>query len=496
VTTSDIAPGASLNAQCATADGEVLLLGAGAGAAAAAGDALRARFADPQLAAARDDGGLAAVRGPLWRARAFRWDLRRGAVEDWAAWWAQRGWSVDGIVPEAAPLPDPPAVAVFVDRYPQLTETFVAGEAEALRRAGHEVHVEARARFYEAEADARFMSDETRAQRLRALAWLAARHPLRAVRDVLRRRRLEREERLTPLRQLAPRARRLARAAPALHLHAHFAYEAALDALRIGRLLDVPVSVTAHAADIYLDPRNLRAKLRRAHFATSGCDYTVADLRLLAGAEHAGGIVKVVMGVDLRRFARSAPHPGGRQVLAVGRLVPKKGFIHLVRAAALAPDVRVTILGEGPDRAALEAEVVRLGLAGRVSLPGPAEPDAVRAALQAADLLCAPSVVTPDGDRDSMPVVVKEALAMEVCVVASDAVGLPEIVRDPWGRLVAPGDEAALAAAIGDLLDRTVEQRAAAGRAGRAFVAEHADADTEAAKLSTYIRAAQAARAH
>jgi glycosyltransferase involved in cell wall biosynthesis len=331
------------------------------------------------------------------------------------------------------------------------------------------------------------MSDETRAQRLRALAWLVARHPLRAARDVLRRRRFEREERVTPLRQLAPRARRLARAAPALHLHAHFAYEAALDALRIGRLLDVPVSVTAHAADIYLDPRNLRAKLRRAAFATSGCDYTVADLRLLAGAEHAGGIVKVVMGVDLRRFERTAPHPGGRQVLAIGRLVPKKGFIHLLRAAALAPDVRVTILGEGPERAALEAEVVRLGLAGRVALPGPAEPDAVRAALQAADLLCAPSVITPDGDRDSMPVVVKEALAMEVPVVASEEVGLPEIVHPEWGALAPPGDPAALAEAIDSVLARPPAERAAMGRAGREHVIRAANLETETARLADLI---------
>jgi glycosyltransferase involved in cell wall biosynthesis len=254
----------------------------------------------------------------------------------------------------------------------------------------------------------------------------------------------------------------------------------------------VPVSVTAHAADIYLDPRNLRDKIALAAFATSGCDYTVADLRALARDAR---VVKIVMGVDLARFARTTPPPGDRHVLAVGRLVAKKGFVHLVRAAARLPETRVTILGDGPERAALEAEVARLGLGDRVAVPGAAAPDAVRAALETADLLCAPSVIAADGDRDSMPVVVKEALAMEVGVVASDEVGLPEIVMAPWGRLVPGGDETALAAAIEAMLARPAEERAAAGRAGRAFVAERADVDAEAAKLSALIRASASARA-
>jgi glycosyltransferase involved in cell wall biosynthesis len=371
------------------------------------------------------------------------------------------------------------AIAVLVDRFPQLSETFVTSEAAALRGLGHPVTIEARARLGPAGDDVRFMDDETRGERLAALAWLVARHPWRSARDLAGRRRWAREEEVTPLRRLAPRARRLA----GVHLHAHFAYEAALDAVRLGRLLGVPVSVTAHASDIYLDPRNLRDKLELADFATSGCDYTVAHLRAIAPGAR---VEKIVMGVDLERFAREAPPAASRHVLAVGRLVPKKGFIHLVRAAARLPDVRVTILGEGPERAALEAEA-----GAKVALPGAATPDEVRAALAGADLLCAPCVIAPDGDRDSMPVVVKEALAMEVGVVASDAVGLPEIVREPWGRLVAPGDEAALADAIAAMLDRDAQERAAAGKAGRAFVAAHADVRAEAAKLSQLIRASR-----
>ena len=79
---------------------------------------------------------------------------------------------------------------------------------------------------------------------------------------------------------------------------------------------------------------------------------------------------------------------------------------------------------------------------------------------------------------------------MEVCVVASDTAGLPEIVRPPWGRLVPPANPEALAAAIDEMLRRPPAERAAAGRAGRAHVLEHANVEHESEKLSRLIRAA------
>ncbi|MDP9383707.1 MAG: glycosyltransferase, partial [Actinomycetota bacterium] len=107
--------------------------------------------------------------------------------------------------------------------------------------------------------------------------------------------------------------------------------------------------------------------------------------------------------------------------------------------------------------------------------------------LETAAVLAAPCVIAAGGDRDSMPVVVKEALAMEVPVVASDEAGLPEIVRPPFGRLVAPGDPAALAAALAEVLALAPEERAALGRAGRAHVLEHADVRAETARLSRLL---------
>src|SRR5207248_7896479 len=111
----------------------------------------------------------------------------------------------------------------------------------------------------------------------------------------------------------------------------------------------------------------------------------------------------------------------------------------------------------------------------RVRFAGALDPDALTERLERADVLAAPCVIAADGDRDSMPVVVKEALAMELPVVASDEVGLPEIVKDGWGRLVPPGDAEALAEAIDQLLSLPSRQRAEMGREGRAWVERHAN---------------------
>ena len=98
-----------------------------------------------------------------------------------------------------------------------------------------------------------------------------------------------------------------------------------------------------------------------------------------------------------------------------------------------------------------------------------------------------PCVVAADGDRDSMPVVVKEAMAMQLCVVASDEVGLPELVEEPWGRLVRPGDHDGLADAIGALLAHGPERRKELGAMARTHVARIADVHTETGRLSGWI---------
>ena len=378
-----------------------------------------------------------------------------------------------------------------LDQWPELSETFVVNELQALRRLGHDVRVQAAdaARNPNPEApsdvDVHLLAGDGRRAAVRDVLWLARRRPLACARDATRRGRWAREEWARPLRALAPAARRIIEHGDE-HLHAHFAAGAALDAMRLAALTGRPFSVTAHAYDIFLAPRNLREKLARAGAVFTGCDYNVRHLRALVPQAN---LHKVVMGVDATRFRRDGPLPGGHTVLAVGRLVEKKGFDVLIAAVAQLPDVRARIIGEGPLRADLERRAAQSGAADRIEFAGSRPPAAVREALAAADVLAMPCVVAPDGDRDSMPVVVKEAMAMELLVVASDEVGLPECVRAPWGVLCPPGDADALAVALRDMLALTPQERAGAGCAGREWVCAHADVDTETARLAAALRA-------
>jgi len=332
-----------------------------------------------------------------------------------------------------------------------------------------------------------YTGDDSRAVRIRALAWLVARHPLRCARDLAARRRWRREEGVRRLRTLAPAVRR-AHAARTQHMHAHFAAGAALDALRIGALLRIPYSVMTHGYDVFQMPANLREKHERAAFAATACDYSARYLRDRFGVEAR----TLVVGVDPDAFRRRRPYPGGRTVVAVARLVEKKGLSHLIDAAARVRLDRLVIVGDGPLRGELEARAAAAGAGDVVEFTGERTPDQVRDVLDGADVLAAPCVVAADGDRDTMPVVVKEAMAMEIPVVASDEVGLPEVVRPEWGRLVPPGDPAALAAALDELLSLAPEERAAMGRRGREFVAERCNVAVETARLADWIAAAVA----
>jgi glycosyltransferase involved in cell wall biosynthesis len=374
-------------------------------------------------------------------------------------------------------------LAVFVDVFPELSETFILNEVKALAAEGVDVRVEAGRRSQRPNPEAGdappavyWDQGGSRGENLGALAWLWRRHPLWVARDLAGRLRWRRGgEPARPLRRLAPIAKRVAESSD--HIHAHFAAGAALDAMRVSLLTGVPYSVTTHAYDIFLEPRNLDEKLERARFHVAVCDYNADYLRHRV-PKAAQRMHKIVMGVDPGQFSRTTQYPGGRNVLAVGRLIEKKGFAYLVEAARSLPDVQVRIVGDGPLRTELQRDAPE-----NVELLGPLPPHEVRSRLEEADLLALPCVVAADGDRDSMPVVVKEALAMEVPVVGSDEVGMPEMVQGGWGRLVPPRDASALADAMRELLDLPAQERAAMGRSGRDFVASRFSVRDEALKL-------------
>ncbi len=372
-------------------------------------------------------------------------------------------------------------LAYVLERYPELSQTFVEAELRELARVGDEVDVLALQPGDGAElADARFepRHPPRGAARLAALARAVTRRPGASAAFLA-----GRATRWPPdgsrLRGLARVAGWRVAAARADHIHAHFATEAADIAELLGRLTGRPHSFTGHSTDLFADPAALRERLAAAAFAVVVCDY---DRREIARKVGDGPLFRthvIPLGLDLDAVSRTTPYRPDGPVLAVGRLVEHKGFADL---AAVASDLgrEVVIAGGGPERTAIE----RLGGAA-VELPGSLTPAAARELIEGAAVLAAPSVIASDGSRDGVPMVIKEALALGVPVVASDAVGNPEVVAADRGALHPAGDRAALADALRTVLSRDPAEREAMGRAGRAWAEENADVRKQTARLRT-----------
>lgn len=263
------------------------------------------------------------------------------------------------------------------------------------------------------------------------------------------------------------------------HIHAHFVDRAATVALVAGRLLDLPFSATAHANDIYVAPVLLAEKLSQARFVATCTRYNAEHLRGVAGSTDAR-VRCIYHGLDVDSYQPNGTSPANPPVLlAVGQLKEKKGFRHLLDACATLRDrgldVRCRIVGEGPDRDRLTDRIRALDLEDRVELLGALEHDDVVAQYRAATVFTLPCVVGADGDRDGIPNVILEAMAMQLPVVSTHHSGIPEAVQDGvTGLLVEPGDAAALADALERLL-ADADLRRGMGRRGRQAVADTFD---------------------
>ncbi len=387
-----------------------------------------------------------------------------------------------------------PVLSVLA-RYPQISETFVEGELRELEARGVPVEAVALAPGHPDPerppvATVDYPADHSAGERLRAAARIAREHPSATAAYLAR-------ERSWPPPNGRRRLRGLARIAPwvpqarrARHLHAHFASEPTDIARLLARFSGRPYSFAGHATDVFQDPGALRENLAGATFMVTDCEY---NRRHIVGVapEHAHKVSVLILGADLDRFRRLSPYVAEGPVVAVGRLVAKKGFTDLIAAAALpeaALDGReVLIVGEGPERSALERQIA--ATRAPVRLLGALGNDSIRELLERAAIGVLPCVVGPDGDRDSMPVALKEAMALELPVIGTREVGLPELIDSDRGRLVPPADPPALALAVGELLGMPSGDRVAMGRAGRAFVEAHCDQRRQAERLLGLIEA-------
>jgi glycosyltransferase involved in cell wall biosynthesis len=239
------------------------------------------------------------------------------------------------------------------------------------------------------------------------------------------------------------------------HLHAHFAGMAARTAFWIGKFFGTSFSFTGHANDIFA-PRDFEIGLDKlmesARAVVTVSDFGVRYLkeRFPAAEEK---IHRVYNGIDLAKFQRTGFQDSKQLIIAIGRLIEKKGFGDLVRACEIlrerGRDVRCQIVGEGPLESTLRTEIDNRGLCEHLLLTGPLPQSEIRARLASAMVFVLPCIAEQTGAMDNLPTVIMEAMAAGLPVVSTNVGGVPEMVlHNETGLLVSPDDPAALVDAI------------------------------------------------
>lgn len=273
-----------------------------------------------------------------------------------------------------------------------------------------------------------------------------------------------------------------------IHLHNHIATASCSVAMLTSKISDIPYSFTLHGPDIFFEPHRWRldAKIKSAKFVVCISDYCRSQAMAFSTPQDWDKLHIVHCGVEPDRYAdelsieRDHPH-----LTFVGRLASVKGVPVLFDALKMLqdthPDLRLTLIGDGPERKELERYAHSRGLADMVEFAGYKSQADVAQALQKTDLFVLPSFA------EGVPVVLMEAMAARVPVVATRVAGIPELVEDvKHGFLVAAGDVDSLANAISDLLNDTT-RRKEMGQAARQKVMAEYNIEHEAAWLAEII---------
>jgi len=239
------------------------------------------------------------------------------------------------------------------------------------------------------------------------------------------------------------------------HVHAHFAGLAARTAFWIKKFFGTGFSLTAHANDIFA-PRQFEVGLDRlvevARLIVTETDYAARFLQKRY-PDRADRIHRVYNGLNLAEHRRAQLSAAPPRIVAIGRLIEKKGFADLVRAARLLKDkgasFRCQIIGHGPLEESLRRQIAELELSGEVELPGAKTQGEIAALFADSTVFVLPSVVDPAGGMDNLPTVIMEAMASGLPVISTPIGGIPEMVIDgESGLLVPPGEAGALAGAL------------------------------------------------
>lgn len=399
----------------------------------------------------------------------------------------------------------PGPVAYLTGEYPRATDTFILREVAGLRAAGETIATCSIRRT----DPSHHVGDEQRAEAARTFAVLeAAKSPLKL---------LEGHLRLlvgAPARYLSTLVLALRVAPPGLkglvyqliyfaeagvlarhlsavdarRLHNHFGDSSCTVAMLAATLADLPFSVTIHGPGEFFAAEKWRLdeKFARADFVACISHFCRSQCMLFCDPKHWDKLRIVHCGVDPALYDRPREtDPGAPRLLFVGRLAAVKGvrvlFDAFRRLRETRPTAVLTLVGDGPDRAALEQEARSAGLGEAVVFAGYQTQTQVAEHLARSDVFVLPSFA------EGLPVVLMEALASRTPAVATRIAGVAELIADgKTGVLVPPGDVESLTAALDRLLSDP-DARTRLGEAGRARVVEGFDSSRESARLADLL---------
>lgn len=281
------------------------------------------------------------------------------------------------------------------------------------------------------------------------------------------------------------------------HIHAHYATFPAFAAWVINQLTGISYSVTVHAHDIFVRHTMLKRKLKEAAFVVAISEYNREYLGAVAGRNEIVGKTHIVhCGIEPQAYepaslVRKAGDP--LQIVHVGSLQPYKGQRYLIEACRQLQDRGVpfhcTIIGGGEEEANLSKMIKQLGLESVVHLLGSKTQQDVARFLPTAHCYVQPSVITPSGKMEGIPVALMEAMASRLPVVATAISGIPELVRPgETGFLVPPADASALADALMTVFEHP-EKAAQLAENGRSLVLQSFNLRSNVTQLAHLVTA-------
>ena len=366
-------------------------------------------------------------------------------------------------------------IGYVVKMFPRLSETFILNEILELERQGLVLHIFSLKR--PAQSEAKMAAGAVRARitylpdriyhepvrALRAQLGVLLTHPagyLKTLLHVLRGRELRSFAR--GLRRFCQTCCLVHEMAGVRHLHAHFASDPTRLASWARMICSISYSVTTHAKDLYQDDRiasdGLRHKLSRARFVIANSEYSASALRGCFPGEALTKVLTIYNSVDLSQFPARSKEPKEPMILSIGRLVEKKGFEDLLKACWMLKvwgvEFQCEIIGSGARHDVLKVLISDLDLEPCVSLHGQRPQRDLYKHYREAMVFALPCVVAANGDRDILPNVLKEAMAIGVPVVTTRLPGIEELItHEQSGLLVPAGDTEALAKALRRLLE-------------------------------------------